>query len=87
MFNINVKRVSQDLLLYVVILFILFLTAINLDNFLTPKKVLGAASNEKVNEQEFWESFLDKNPNYIPGFIETKQMDKANKIDPNYITP
>ena len=87
MFTINVKGVSKELLIYVAILFLLLLTSININNFLIPKNVLGIKSSEETNYQKFWENFLSKNPTYMPGLIETGQIDKANKVDPNYLRP
>lgn len=87
MFNINVKGVYKELLIYLAVLFLLFLTSINIDSFLAPKNVLGIKTSQETNYQKFWDNFLSKNPTYIPGLIETNQLDKANQIDPNYLKP
>jgi len=78
--NNNVK----EIFIYTFLLFVLLLASININNYLTPKKavVLGI---ETENKQEiFWNDFLKKNPNYIPGWIEIGRTDKTKEIDPNY---
>ena len=86
----SAKRVNNaaiELLVFVSALFILILSAANIENYQTPKKVLGAETQVIPNEQ-FWQDFLIKNPNYIPGWIEMGKTDKVREIDPNYyITP
>lgn len=80
----KVNKSAKEVFIYVVFLFILLLTAINISNFLQPqKKVLGITSQENTDE-EFWREFLEKHPNYIPGWIELKRLDKVSEIDPNY---
>ena len=51
---------------------------------MTPKKVLGVETQIDL-EEKFWQEFLDKNPNYIPGWIEIGRNDKVKEIDPNYL--
>lgn len=83
----KLRNSSIQLFIYVSILFALLLTSVNLENYLIPKKVLGAStqiSNHVNDSQLFWENFLSKNPNYIPGWIEIGREDKASEIDPNY---
>ncbi|MGA2910445.1 MAG: hypothetical protein ABSE04_01410 [Candidatus Microgenomates bacterium] len=82
----TVNRAAIDLLIFVAILFVLLLTSVNIDNYLAPKKVLGIETQVGSNEK-FWEDFLNKNPNYIPGWIEIGRTDKMKEIDPNYIRP
>ncbi len=81
----NLRKLSIQLFIYVAIVFILLLASINIANFLKPKVVLGIQTQDS-SEQKFWQDFLSKNPSYIPGLIETGQIDKAREIDPNYIT-
>jgi|GEM_PF-7134253 len=71
---------------YVLILVLLFLTSLNIKNFLTPKKVLGVNTQISETEKEdlFWQSFLDKHPSYIPGLIETGRTSEAGSVDPNF---
>jgi hypothetical protein len=78
------NKASKELFIYVLFLFILLLASINIDTYLTPvsTKVLGAETQNK--EDVFWQDFLNKNPDYIPGWIETGRLDKAREIDPNY---
>jgi hypothetical protein len=60
---------------------------INIKNYLSPKalpeRVLGAETRLDATE-EFWNNFLSKNPNYVPGWIEIGRADKAYKLDPNF---
>lgn len=81
----SAKKLNKNLLqllIYVSIIFLLILTSANINNYLTPKNVLGA--EVESNEEEFWNEFLAKNPNYIPGWIELGRYDKVMQIDPNY---
>lgn len=76
------------MLIYALVLFVLLLSSINVDNSLQSKRVLGISSQKSVNlDQEFWQDFLNKNPNYIPGLVETGNLERAHQIDPNYLTP
>lgn len=63
------------------------LSLINIKNYFStqtkPEPVLGA-NVENIDVQEFWNDFLSKNPNYLPGWLEIGQTDKAYFIDPNY---
>lgn len=80
----KINKASKELFIFVAFLFILYLTAVNISSFSKPKvKVLGV---ETVNgsDEVFWNDFLIKHPNYIPGWIEIGRMDKAKEIDPNY---
>ncbi|MGA3291668.1 MAG: hypothetical protein ABSC49_00805 [Candidatus Microgenomates bacterium] len=79
----KVNKAAIELFIYVAALFVLLLASINIENYLAPKKVLGAETKVDSTEQ-FWNDFLTKNPNYIPGWKEIGQMDKARGIDPNY---
>jgi hypothetical protein len=79
----QVNQVARQLLVFTIILLVLLLTSVNIENYLMPKKVLGVksvANSDKV----FWQDFLKKNPNYIPGWVEIGRMDKVKEIDPNY---
>ncbi len=77
---------AKTLFIYVAVLFILLLASRNIGAYLTPKTVLGVSST-RDSASEFWSGFLEKNPNYIPGLIETGRADKASEIDPNYLSP
>lgn len=80
----KVNNITKELLIYVALLIILLITSLNINNYLRPKqvKVLGT---ETVNREEiFWQDFLAKNPDYVPGWIEIGRMDMALKIDPNF---
>ncbi len=80
----KVNKSAREVFIFVVLLFILLLTAININSFLQPKiKVLGVQT-EKSSNVEFWSDFLSQHPNYIPGWIELGRTDKVLEIDPNY---
>jgi len=74
---------GKTALVYILIVFALCVSAINIDSYLAPNKVLGAEVEEDTNEV-FWEDFLSRNPTYIPGWIEIGRIDKVMEIDPNY---
>lgn len=81
---------NAELIVYVSIIFILLtLSLVNIRNILTLRKdnteikVLGIETANNA-EDKFWSSFLVKNPNYLPGLIETGKIDKAREIDPNF---
>lgn len=85
-----VKDKNTQLLVYVAVIFILLtLSLINIKNIMESKKtvegtkVLGI---ETINnpEERFWKDFLKINPNYLPGLIESGNLDKARQIDPNF---
>ena len=80
----RVNKAAVELLIFVSALFILILTAANIENYQTPKKVLGAETQINTTDK-FWQDFLIKNPNYIPGWLEIGRTDKVKEIDPNYI--
>lgn len=82
----KIKVVYPLLFLYVLMVFLLTLTSINVTNYFAPKKVLGIETQTK-SPQDFWEGFTKTNPNYIPGYIELGQTEKVREIDPNYIIP
>lgn len=81
----RVNKIAKEVFVYVFLLFVLLLTAINISNHLALKetKVLGTETENK--EEVFWQDFLNKNPDYVPGWIEIGRTDKASEIDPNYI--
>lgn len=66
---------------------LLLLSIVNIKNYTSEKQVnevvLGAKT-DKISNDEFWNSFLNENPNYIPGWIEVNKLDKVRQIDPNY---
>ena len=65
---------------------LLLLSALNIENYLAPKEVLGIEIQSDTNE-EYWIDFLQEHPNYIPGWIELGRYDKVKQIDPNYPLP
>lgn len=87
------KKINNNIelvIVYTAVLIILLLTAFNLQNYLGDKKVLGVSvsidtkNTKSISDRAFWENMVDKNPNYIPGWIELGRMDKVREIDPNY---
>jgi hypothetical protein len=70
------------------VLITLGLSTINLNNYFSNTKVLGARSEEtsvKTSTASFWTDFLSKHPDYIEGWIELERYDKAAEINPNYL--
>jgi cytoskeletal protein RodZ len=84
----KIRKATVQLLVYVLVLFVLLLTFVNIQNFFGPKKILGieteAQNNNSQNEDQFWSDFLIKNPNYIPGWIAVGREDQVKNIDPNF---
>jgi hypothetical protein len=78
------RKNKNTLLIYLVAIFMIVISFININIYLKQKtvKILGISTHG--NETVFWKDFLEKNPNYIPGWIEIGRTDKAKKIDPNY---
>jgi hypothetical protein len=83
MVAMGVNKAAKELLVIVFVLFLLLLTSVNINNYFTDKKVLGVQT-ESSQDYSFWQNYLTKNPNYIPGWIEIGRNDKAHEIDPNY---
>lgn len=81
----RVNKAARHILILTAILFVLLLSSINIGNYLTPKKVLGAKISAIDNTDFFWQDFLKQNPKYIPGWIEIGRLDKVTEIDPNYL--
>ena len=80
----KVNKIAKEIFIYVLFLFILLLTAVNINTFLQPKiKVLGIETQDN-SDVDFWNNFLAQHPNYIPGWVAIGRMDKVKEIDPNY---
>jgi hypothetical protein len=79
----KVNKIALELLIITSTLFLLLLTAVNISNYHSSKRVLGIETQES-SELIFWQDFLDDNPNYIPGWVEIGKIDKVETIDPNY---
>jgi hypothetical protein len=84
---LQVNQITKELFIYTFLLFILLITSININNYLKPKDIKVLGTETKNKETIFWQDFLVKNPNYVPGWIEIGRKDKAHEIDPNYIKP
>jgi hypothetical protein len=77
------SKQESNLYFYVIAILILILSIININSYFPQKPpVLGVET--KNTEGIFWYDFLQKHPNYIPGWIEIGRVDKAIEIDPNY---
>jgi len=90
---------ASYLLLCFGVVFILFLTSLNLLRFNENKKVLGISTNLKNKEKEirFWENIVVNHPSYRDGWINLAKIElfygnrdyaiawfeNAQKIDPN----
>lgn len=79
-----VNKTAKEIFIYISLLFILLLTLVNITSYLKPKVVKVLGTETQNSEAVFWQDFLTKNPNYIPGWIEISRNDKAKEIDPNY---
>lgn len=69
------------------VMFILLLTSFNIHLISSSDKVLGIKTQAEDNVKNFWDEFLKEHPNYIPGLLETGQIEKVKQIDPNYFLP
>lgn len=81
---LKVNKTAKQIFVYVVILFMLLLSAININNFLQPRKQVLGIETQNIPNVEFWQTFLKDHPNYIPGWIELGRLDRVKEIDPNY---
>lgn len=85
--NFRVNSNLKFLALITGIFILLLLSLVNIKNYTSEKKVddvvLGAKT-EEISDVDFWNSYLNQNPNYIPGWIEIGRFDKVKQIDPNY---
>lgn len=73
---------------------ILFLSALNINEYLLRKGVLGIKTVQKtdnkelLDQKEYWEKFLEKNPTYYEGWIELANIEFSlgnAEISSNYI--
>lgn len=85
------RETSSQILLFIAILLVLLLSSINIAKYTSPNTVLGINTEQKTeseSQQEtiFWQELLNKNPEYVPGWIEIGNLDKAKEIDPNFST-
>ena len=76
---------KSQIIKFLFTLFILSLTVININKYLTPTQVLGIQIENVEDDSHFWEVFLKKNPNYLPGLVEIGEFEKVKKINPNFI--
>jgi hypothetical protein len=91
------KRVFVAIIPLFVIITLSLLTIFNLYNFLKPEAEVLSVSTSLEAEAAFWKTFLDKNPDYIPGWEEfakiskdlnqtedfNKAINKIRELDPN----
>lgn len=80
----SARRSAIYLFFYISIITLLLLSALNIENYLAPKEVLGIEIETGDRDREFWEIFLKQNPDYIPGWVELGRWDKVKQIDPNF---
>lgn len=84
--KVNKVNILKEVAVYTAILFILSLTAFNINKSLKRKEPVVLAAETKIDSQsEFWNSFLRDNPSYLPGLIENGDLETAKKLDPNYL--
>ena len=74
----------KEIFVYIALLLIIILTSININSYLAARKINVLGAETRVTDNSFWQNFLSKNPDYIPGWIETGRIDKVTQIDPNY---
>lgn len=90
-FNKSVKYKATEFLIYMVIAVVLFLSLTNLANYFSPRKVLSVqvvnSFDDSYKKVDYWVDFLEKNPSYIPGWLEIGRTDVVVSIDPNYPLP
>ncbi len=80
------RMVNKDInhLIFIVGVFVLLLLSlVNIKTVFSKKEVLGLETQIQ-SDDKFWNDFLIKNPNYLPGWVELGKADVASKIDPNY---
>jgi len=80
----KVNTLIPELFASLSIVFLLALSSVNLEKYFTPTEVLGVDIDEQDNEI-FWNEFLSKNPDYIPGWIELGKWERVIEIDPNFL--
>ena len=80
----KVNTLIPELFASLSIVFLLALSSVNLEKYFTPTEVLGVDIDEQGNEI-FWNEFLSKNPDYIPGWIEIGKWERVIEIDPNFL--
>ena len=91
----QIEKYSLHFMLCVSSVLLLLFSTLNINNYLEitrNKNVLGSetqinSQTISLEERNFWQEFLEKNPDYIPGWIEIGRLDKVREIDPNYIRP
>lgn len=76
---------KKQVIIYISLLVLLFLSAINLNNYFKPVKVLGIKTDTEKDNDLFWQKFLEKNPNYLPALIEIGEIEKVKLLDPNFL--
>jgi hypothetical protein len=79
-----INKSIMEITVYIMVLFLLLLTSINLNHYLAPQKTEVLGAKTEYNPEDFWKGFLAENKHYIPGWIEIGRIDKAAQIDPNY---
>ena len=83
MWDFKVNKNTKLLLILFGAFILLTLSLVNIKNITSTKEVLGIETQENIN-REFWDNFLNENPDYIPGWLEIGRQDQAFAIDPNF---
>ena len=82
------KKVIKEFATLAGAVIIILLSIYNIYSYFENKKVLGISTVEvstQNTKKAFWDNFLSKNPDYIPGLIKMGEVNKAKQVDPNYI--
>ena len=85
MLDFEVNNNTKFLLIVVSIFILLTLSVLNINNYSALNKVLGIETVENASDK-FWNDFLSKTPDYVPGWVEIGRLDKATAINPNFQT-
>lgn len=82
------KQTLKYLLEIFSVFVLLGLSAFCFELYANQQKVLGAKTESEntllLEEQTYWEELLNKNPDYLPGWLEIGRLDKVYEINPNF---
>jgi hypothetical protein len=81
--KVKVNKDKGYLVLIIGMFILLLLSMVNIKDIATRKEVLGIETQSQTSEK-FWNDFLVNNPNYVQGWIEIADNEKAISLDPNY---
>jgi len=83
--DFEVNNNTKFILIVVSLFILLTLSVVNINDYSLSNNVLGIETVEDVSGK-FWDDFLSKNPDYVPGWVEIGRLDKATAINPNFQT-